>query len=431
MIEKVQRADLPFRSLRRLNRQVNRKFDSLLRESLQRIHEALKGTTPDVAEGDFIAMSKAFLPEDRGVGLRWWERREIIGAGADVRGALPRNDETDNFLDRWSTNGRMQDRTAVGKKEGKPKEALVMTGAVRFEGGPKVEKVIDILNGGSSVPVVVNDQGVLVVVDGREMVWAARFLGIPAMRVLQYTGTVRGVEGNSLWDDMEFLKQRSAHFVRLGKIFYRMPTSLEPLAQIARETSLEEFVDLLQGELDPALEYAELLREQSNRSQKVWVQVYKYYRERGYSEDEAKEKVENSVEYRFRKKEETEKLEAANVRIEQETTRRGKVAEAEALSVKLMNQDGENVTVGTQFKEPEYFWFRSQLDRSGVFERKSILMGLGLPTFYCGDSVEIKDLLGEWKPGMVVGSGYSGIKVKRTDEQVRNIRRPEEVRKLI
>lgn len=449
----VRRSKLPYETLNIWQTDALREFERIRQVGLQVIERDVMNAQPDVDEQILIGTQAdgAVEPADtspriepliKGLtsqqiqfeqAVRNFHRR--LRYGAPLKPAFGETTANLVLLHMPTEHGSINFDSQQGKtaKLGQGKEEIVPLLAVVAIPKVNVLGLRDALTGRrSKTPVAIKHPKVdaYTLVDGAEEFLAARIVRIPAL--LMNVHRPRDVSPIEL-DTEESVDRTEVETKAIEKVLdivYKLPSLLEPIAELARRYLREDFRSLWLARLSDEEQRVMLVAESKDqRRAAVWLRLFSTARDDGKSEAEASRIVRNNS--RFKRVEDL--AEAANDRkvsvLEKWETRREEFREALKESVKLAKEDGvegdynpENLSPSTIYMEAHKGQPVEEVDRS---------KGYPGGAYEIGQRVEIMTPQGEWVMGVINRVEGFDVRIKRADGQFRLVKDPTKIRQVM
>lgn len=438
MGEKVKRANLPYVILVGLEKEAKAEFERLANTGLDILERAIMNTPPDPDEHAIIGTQTESLRKALGANprsqheqfLKDYERR--LEYGAPLTPALGPTSASvlvlsfpfkGGYLPYDNAQGRYAQPTDDPETRPVPLSAVVAIPEI------SASELTEAFQGKSRKPPVAikhpGTEAYTILMGGAEFL-AARITRIPAMEMEVHSPQEVSLRAPTFGEEGNRLAVETKGREMTADIAYRMPSFLEPIAQIAREQSLNSFLTLVAAQTSAEEREAwerDVLKEKARAE--TWVKLYNEYRDQGLTEDAANKAVRNNPRWQ-RAEDIAEVARELRARI---TARwdelRGSYEQALNKARALRDEDG--IDFDLMSLDPDRIWAEAR--KGQKTEETTHMHGAAGPAYGKDDEVEIRDSRGQWHPGVVTRVDGFDVRVRREDGQSRLIRDPVLIRR--
>jgi hypothetical protein len=430
MPEKVARANLPFPILNVLEKETRKQTDETIKQGLAVIAAHLQNTQPDPDEGAItgtLAKSTVTLTEQKKLAaqaLRDLERRTKHGAPTTPAQLNEEQiKELTLSLPGWD-GGALRLPPTRKPAAGPAEETTTPTHLITY-GDLDAEKLRQALLGQGPTPKLTKGKGSdeTWTTEGSETVFAAMITQLPAIPTLTTETDTPEPTDPDPRPTLDPQELETTALKRTAEETYHVPATLEPLAELARATPLEEFRRRLQGARSPKEAEARATADQREAERiRAWTQLYEEQRRQGQTPEQASRSVRDLPKWR---RLEDRAAKAAQAAAELEKTEDEARAQTRAAALLALDYAKEDETNLPTFSLTELH----QQARQGKPQEPPMVSNAGLGWAYQLDQdVEVRDLKGNWAKATVIRAGGGEVRIRRDDQQTRTITDPTAIR---
>lgn len=444
---KVKRTVLPYQFLKEMDKEAQTEFLAILRAGFKIVEMELVNSLPDPDENELIGLNVEPLKQSSPseplkknlvvkldqaqteAALKAYERRFLfngpLNTGKHITKSLAMT--LINMMGFDGGSIEFQDTVLLeATKAYKPKEEIVAVKLLSPGAILRSDELRSVLLTHKDELVVVKrvkGTNEMRVTSGMATWIAASILGIPGIiaSVTDLEDVTQRDFGQGIQDSQEFVNTYSE---ALESVKYRLPSNLEPLAELARRMDLETFLIVGHHELSPSeIRGRDRADEAGVKVRVVWAKLFNDYRAQGMTDDQGSAAIRKNSLFTTVEDREEQLLDRVVGVEEKWYAKRELYRNLKESSDALTYDDGLeplgklNLTL---------FWEEARKGKAPeeIDEDK----GLVGSAYSIDQLVEIRDPKGVWHKGTVTDTRLHEVKVKREDGQTRKILNPSSIR---
>lgn len=421
MALKVKKSKLPFVALNTLNEEAARLYKDSSTRIFQQIRTVIMSSDIDPDDYSLITSSLQRSVDAEEYDLELWAHnlRLVYGAPTEARWQLPQR-LIDQIIPRLPfEGGKLQSDHSLGF-EGveiltKPYEEIVSQSSIVDIGEVRSDYLIKVLSGAKKTVTLLKhpDQEKYTVLSGGEVIFANEITGVQAQEAIVYKSK-KVHYPNQIHSDISWRELAARVDPLTVEETYRAPAYYEPVFSIARKESLDNFANIVRGEVPTHIKE---LREEALNIDKArsahWVSIYDKSKKEGYEPEKAVKIALEDEKYK--------KLEERLLRVLLRVTeleegfeeRRQEFVRALSTTESLIKEYSDFGLKPQVLKGVNLLW---EISRRGQREHPvDYFKGLAADAVTLNQKVRLRNSIGEYEEGIVtkIHSPYAWIRTEQ------------------